>query len=477
MQQNSSGATQNPQQQDGKRARRRLRDSCNSCALSKVKCNRKQPACERCEDRGIYCHYSPSRRTGKRRATTATTPSSGTQGQSQLPAGLITPSEESFNVYDFDFADFNKDLDSQTLLDMSGGLKTPTLAGGDSVIRWDDPLFAGIVNDIENDSSDFQYFSSPAISHNEQKTVQDPAQLEQVFTVPPPNSSDGSASASDRTGFSETDAGEKEQGQGSLEGFKRLFDILAQGSNTPSTISTKFQQCKGTLSGEDNATGIPRDCMSTALDALQNLHRPQSTCIIACDGDGESQATRTLEIDDVLATNKEIIDSIVRTLKCSCSRDTELALILTVIAFKVISWYSAVARSDEAPSGSANNASKPAAERVSDMPITVGKYNLDRDDKVRTRAQIALSELHRMVRLIELLSKSFGQVGQDIRMVGLEERDDNDVYLEASGREAQNPPPPIGDVLMTFLRSRIRSATNETMGILKESQQLQMHCF
>lgn len=268
MQQNSSGATQNPQQQDGKRARRRLRDSCNSCALSKVKCNRKQPACERCENRGILCHYSPSRRTGKRRATAATTSSSGTQGQSQLPAGLITPSEESFNAYDFDFADFNKDLDSQRLLDMSGGLNTPTLAGGDSVIPWDDPLFAGIVNDIENDSSDFQYFSTPAISHNDRKTVQDAAQLKQVFTVPPPKSRDGSASCSDRTGFSEADAGEKEQGQGSLESFKRLFDILAQGSNTPSTIPSKFQQCKGALSGEDNATGIPRDCMSTSLDAL-----------------------------------------------------------------------------------------------------------------------------------------------------------------------------------------------------------------
>ena len=361
---------------------------------------------------------------------------------------------------------------------MNEGLKTPTHAGGDSVIPWDDPLFAGIINDIENDSSDFQYFSTPAIFHNDQKTVQDPAQLKQVFTVPPPNSREGSASSSDRTGFSEADAGDKEQVHGSLESFKRLFDILAQGRHTPSTISTKFQQCKGAFSDEDHATGIPRDYMSTALEALQNLHRPQSTCIIACDGEGELQSKpRSPEIDDVLATNKEIIDSIVRTLNCSCSRDTELALILTVIAFKIISWYSAVARSDEVPSGSANNASKPAAERVSYMPITVGKYNLDREDKVRTRAQIALSELHRMVRLIELLSKSFGQVGQDTHMVGLEERGDNDVCLEASKREAHNPPRAIGAVLMTFLRSRIRSATNETMGILKESQQLQMHCF
>jgi len=47
--------------------RSRLRDSCNSCAASKVKCSKEQPICARCEDRDYVCQYSPTKRIGKRR--------------------------------------------------------------------------------------------------------------------------------------------------------------------------------------------------------------------------------------------------------------------------------------------------------------------------------------------------------------------------------------------------------------------------
>lgn len=44
--------------------RKRLRESCQSCRSSKTRCSGDHPACTRCQDKGIKCHYeSRERRT------------------------------------------------------------------------------------------------------------------------------------------------------------------------------------------------------------------------------------------------------------------------------------------------------------------------------------------------------------------------------------------------------------------------------
>ncbi|KAK8055199.1 Aflatoxin biosynthesis regulatory protein [Apiospora rasikravindrae] len=45
----------------------RLRSSCDSCAILKIKCDQGQPSCSRCASRGIPCVYGMSRRMGKPR--------------------------------------------------------------------------------------------------------------------------------------------------------------------------------------------------------------------------------------------------------------------------------------------------------------------------------------------------------------------------------------------------------------------------
>jgi hypothetical protein len=43
----------------------KLRSTCNNCALSKVRCNKKKPVCQRCETHKLPCVYGPSQRRGK----------------------------------------------------------------------------------------------------------------------------------------------------------------------------------------------------------------------------------------------------------------------------------------------------------------------------------------------------------------------------------------------------------------------------
>ncbi|GES66781.1 transcription factor aflr [Aspergillus terreus] len=66
----------------------KLKASCDFCALSKIKCDRGQPQCQRCTKNGIMCHYSETRRIGKARqiyAASHTRPGSPTEVQGTWP--------------------------------------------------------------------------------------------------------------------------------------------------------------------------------------------------------------------------------------------------------------------------------------------------------------------------------------------------------------------------------------------------------
>ncbi|KAF7530074.1 hypothetical protein PCG10_005050 [Penicillium crustosum] len=43
----------------------KLKDSCDKCSASKVRCTREKPFCSRCDKLGYTCFYSPARRTGR----------------------------------------------------------------------------------------------------------------------------------------------------------------------------------------------------------------------------------------------------------------------------------------------------------------------------------------------------------------------------------------------------------------------------
>ena len=47
----------------------KLRLTCNQCALSKVRCNKRKPTCQRCEKLGFECVYDLARRRGKLRSS------------------------------------------------------------------------------------------------------------------------------------------------------------------------------------------------------------------------------------------------------------------------------------------------------------------------------------------------------------------------------------------------------------------------
>ena len=429
------------QQSPHPRGKKKLRESCNHCALSKIRCSKDQPYCVRCSERGLCCHYAPSRRTGKRRGW-STASSAGTNSRRLTSETVLPPAETLPQVSlaqgptpnSFDFVQKpSPDLtqatpcSNQLCLDLqpmaySTGGSTMTLRDGIS-----SPMNVNI-EDVDD---------TAGLSEDQQSTAY--ASIDMLND----HRSNLNLYATD------------------FEELNSILGISAQPDNpgavTPCSNSHSSNQSS---SGHPNTQLLeqPQDCMSRALNILNNLHMAPSTCISTSSGcPNPKEAPR---IDHVLTTNKEVIDSIDSILGCSCSLDLQLVLVLTVITSKVISWYSAVVRCDDNPrrngSSASGSGSLATAERVLHQPISVGKYHLDGDDMGKTRAQLVLSELHRVVGLVKHIAKCFVGLG-----------------LESSSAQGISNGPKftsmIGMELEAFLRGRLKAMTKEAVDVLREA--------
>lgn len=68
-----------PHEQFSKSRDEKLRSSCDSCHLSKVKCSKTRPLCSRCLICGTDCTYSPSARVGRKAKSKGKTSAKGNQ--------------------------------------------------------------------------------------------------------------------------------------------------------------------------------------------------------------------------------------------------------------------------------------------------------------------------------------------------------------------------------------------------------------
>jgi hypothetical protein len=99
-------------------------------------------------------------------------------------------------------------------------------------------------------------------------------------------------------------------------------------------------------------------------------------------------------------------------IECSCSEDGYVLAIITLILSKVMAWYAAAAgraQINEEDGGSVTGRSSRSTsvhyEQVVRRPEVVRNYHLKGKDSDRMAAQLVLSELHRVQRLVTSLSE------------------------------------------------------------------------
>lgn len=105
--------------------------------------------------------------------------------------------------------------------------------------------------------------------------------------------------------------------------------------------------------------------------------------------------SRHSSLETIISKNKQTIETVTSILNCPCSQDAYLLAIMTLIVFKVINWYSTLARES-------HTVQQPPERRHS---ISGSLDDVGEEDGGRIAGQLILSELHCVQRLVSQLSR------------------------------------------------------------------------
>ena len=177
-----------------------------------------------------------------------------------------------------------------------------------------------------------------------------------------------------------------------------------------------------------------KTCTPAVLHALQSLCVPPSACLsvshdtsssVSGSGTGNYTGTPTQftpgvsqsrKIDDVLTTNRGVVDLVSKVLLCPCSATPSVQLLLVTICDRLAAWYRAMLRVD----GSDPSARGPTpgfsrsddeSEHIVAQPITMGYFAVDPAMSLRIRDQLVTEEMRR----VEGVVRQFAARVQDTR--------------------------------------------------------------
>ena len=230
--------------------------------------------------------------------------------------------------------------------------------------------------------------------------------------------------------------------------------------------------------------GSPGCCLIRSLELLKKLF-PGSAACTCNDGsvtEPYSSGHHIPTIQRVITENKLTLETVQGMLQCLCadSDGSYLLAVISLVVFKVLGWYRAAVKDlptavdrtwKEAPGSPKTQSALPPsrlcrrsschAEHVLQVPAIIDGYRLDGDDQARMAAQLVLSELHRVQRLINVLA--------------------NRLKSDEGGKSASNPTfSAIGHDEMPFfsqawfshletdLRKQVRSLSLEIVELLKQ---------
>ena len=417
---------------------RKLRASCDSCTGSKVRCDKEQPSCRRCITAGMTCVYGVSRKHGRqvhrRRVDERSNPirSGSFAGSGHLDTGIA--GGRSYMDSDLCIDDFAQDLDflDPRSIEQSEG----------------QDLYSFLTPVSQRSRVDVSYMplgrSSASMSNLSPTSTN-------LLTS---NAYDGRENRSSQSFYQQNDI---------------LFSPLGTPSTTPTLPSGRisFQHPRSRSSGsiprpvKDAQTHRTHPCYALATSTLEGLHLENR---FSCASKSKSKSTEpeistpVLTLDQILRTNKIAMSKVQQLLDCSCSAaDPHLAFLYASIICKIISWYgdgnriisNAVAES--ASRGPSTARSRPPASRLSTtafeksmadglsgddydnegdfaeastnatnmmrlkqsissstadfLPMTVGIFELDAEDRAALSRQLLLSELRKVGRVVEQVQK------------------------------------------------------------------------
>ena len=354
----------------------KLRTSCDSCGVNKVKCDRGQPECDRCITLGLTCVYGLSRKFGKPpRKRLANTVDSSTGLSSKKRK--VWPTEICENH-------------TSTNYGQQHGVYVQAqheCTGSDTEIH-PLPLSISTMEIDEQNDLDLAYFTSLPI--DVWPSLEGSGAGLDIFSIPKNNTIENQGSSS------------------ALE----PIDAVGKSSN-----SNELHSC-------------PRESYEILRDLIcpgPYLHAPEANSGTVC-----------AQLDFVLHFIRDAIDRLARLLKCSCAKSGHRIMVHASIISRILIWYQQAAgwtgsnSVGPLPSGSTHSASPSDVSSsslpqsnmeagsgttkvptlaqstgfvVAHVPVSMGTFSIeDQNLQAAVRNQLVLSELKKASNLIDLFA-------------------------------------------------------------------------
>ena len=371
----------------------KLRESCDSCLIAKVKCSKARPVCARCLSNGAACGYSPSSRAGrKNRNASASKPmrvSTRHDDNSEL-AESVPPSPSPYlplmhsmlDQHDHPFLNSNKSAFHPS---------TPTLSQEDLNRR---PSFMGngfpTPQDEGLEAADL--FPTPPFDFGEALLQFSPQPYFQDFdpTTPPSRTGAPQSLASPAWTVNENPYSIPSSDQPSL-------DLMGFGTHSSSSHSTASPDVPSQDSAQpdqpDMGNRYTCDCFALCLQALQTLHNHSHLPAASQQGG--------LPFDVVLTINREAMVGCAAMLNCakcvSKSGNSISTMLLATIFGKIISLYGAACYFRFGSSTSSQTAVK----------LAFGAYTLTGEDRRLLEMEIILLELRKVESILTSYQERF----------------------------------------------------------------------
>jgi hypothetical protein len=337
----------------------KMRTSCHSCAFSKLKCSGDKPICARCAKRGLPCEYVAAKRGGRK--------------PNQRPSAADQHVFEVLKQQDAPRVPPQAVMYTKTPSQQPSGNNAP-LSPTPSAARPEGSLspFA-----FHNMPSGMLSCFDPGFSSSSTLTDSD---LSDYF--PFPEDLDMLAADLLPTDF-DTNTGSYD--------FDALMNPIYPIEDNTCDLFADFVQATGQdiqhapnhdfrNQQQPRSQKPQHSCLLRALELLKQ-HSP-SSC--------QEMSSKVPTLTAVIAQNGATIEAVGAMLECSCSKDGYQLVVMSLIVFKVLSWYAAAARK-EANNHNSSHQTTPL-NKVGD------------EDAMRTAAQLVLIESHRVRRLIEQAS-------------------------------------------------------------------------
>jgi hypothetical protein len=370
----------------------KLRNSCHTCAFSKLKCSGEKPACARCVKRGIDCEYVAAKRGGRKPSkkfsidepkgyegltTTTRTHLRDAYVPSRNVGDGVSPSHTAVTPFG------RPTVAAKSLLALHSSSTTSEVNATAPHLHGTYALGSPLIHSDNITSTNFfeDLLSNPGLSSA--STIAD-SDISDYFSAPHdtdlfdhdfmPVDLDNNAYTLERL----TDSFAPIE-----DAVSDLFADFAPGSTPRATVKQSNDLWDFQTTPERPL--LMHSCLIRALGLMEQLSHPTNT-------DASSSAT---SITCIVAHNGTIAEALGHMLECTCSQDEYLLAILSLILLKMLGMYTQGVRSQ----ATSETAAAASFARTSERN--------EHEMCARKAAQLVLSELHRVRRLIEQVSAKF----------------------------------------------------------------------